>query len=284
MCGIFGIARFKHCKVKPAIIRMILRNLAVASKIRGKDATGYAFTGNKNITIFKHNVFADAFVELPNYKEVVRNNISSSDIFGTPYSVIGHTRMQTQGHNSNPFNNHPIKTGSIVGVHNGQISNDRSIFEDLRKNDITRIAEVDSEAIFSLVDYHSKIFKTTTTHKQVSVLVPIKDPTTKAIIQASKKLRGSYACALVDADNPKSLWLFKNNGSLTVHYYEEEGLLIFASAESFIEKAITLYNFNSCNSIAVEADSGICVNIETGIYNAFKLESFTISNSRYMCY
>lgn len=275
MCGIYGMAIFENCKIKPAILRMILKNLAVASKVRGKDATGYAFTGEKGITIFKHNVYADAFTQLDNYKEVVRKNMPSFTGEHTPFSVIGHTRAQTQGSHTNPDNNHPIRTGTIVGVHNGQISNDDSIFSFLKTTSagvIKRIGQVDSEAIFSLVNYFAKRHKNPSKYTNADIIGHIEDPTTMAIKEASERLAGSYACALTDSDNPKILWLFKNLGSLEVHYYREERLLIFASVERFIEDSVKLYKLSVPDSIVVKSDSGMCINILKGTYSMFDLK------------
>ena len=275
MCGIYGFAIFENCKIKPAILRMILKNLAVASKVRGRDATGYAFTGEKGITIFKHNVYAEAFTQLENYKKVVRDNLPSFGGEHTPFSVIGHTRAQTQGSHTDPNNNHPIKTGTIVGVHNGQISNDDSIFSFLKTisgGEVKRIGQVDSEAIFSLVDHFAKRHKVPSKYTEANIIGHIEDPTTVAIKEASERLAGGYACAMTDSDNPKTLWLFKNIGALDVHYYREEGLLIFASVERFIENAVKLYNFSVPDSIVVKNDSGMCINILKGTYNMFDLK------------
>ena len=282
MCGIYGMAIFEGCKIKPAILRMILKNLAVESKVRGRDATGYAFTGKKGITIFKHNVYAEAFTQLDNYKKVVRENLPSFGGDQSPFSIIGHTRAQTQGCHTDPNNNHPIRTGTIVGVHNGQITNDDSIFSFLKTvsdGKVKRIGMVDSEAIFSLVDYFAKRHKFPSKYTAANVIGHIEDPTTTAISEAAERLAGGYACALTDSDNPKSLWLFKNTGALEVHYYREERLLIFASVERFIENSVKLYNFSDPDSIVVKNDSGMCINVLKGAYSMFDLKK-----SKHTCY
>lgn len=64
--------------------------------------------------------------------------------------LIGHTRWATVGSPLNMNNNHPMRHGSIVGVHNGTLTN---------HDDILRITgrwkddtQVDSEAIFAAVN------------------------------------------------------------------------------------------------------------------------------------
>jgi glucosamine 6-phosphate synthetase-like amidotransferase/phosphosugar isomerase protein len=63
-------------------------------------------------------------------------------------------RDYTKGHPTIAANNHPVRHGSVTGVHNGIIVNDDELFarhELVRQEpDMT----VDSEAIFALVDAH----------------------------------------------------------------------------------------------------------------------------------
>ena len=63
-----------------------------------------------------------------------------------------HVRDFTKGHPDIEANNHPIRHGSVVGVHNGIVSNDDEL---LARYGIERAEPqmtVDSEAIFALVE------------------------------------------------------------------------------------------------------------------------------------
>ena len=63
-----------------------------------------------------------------------------------------HVRDYTKGHPTIAANNHPVRHGSVVGIHNGIIANDEELF---RRHGIERHEPemtVDSEAIFALVD------------------------------------------------------------------------------------------------------------------------------------
>lgn len=277
MCGIFGMVNFKDITVNPILQRTILRNLTLSSKVRGKDSTGYAFTGTKGINIFKHHAFADDFLKLKNYSTVLKDNMPHGrERFGAPYSIIGHTRHQTKGTFLNNLNNHPIRTGSIVGVHNGHISNDDSLFKQLIKESngkVSRKAEVDSEIIFSLVDYFSKKYKNPGQENK-NLIGNIKNPTTEAIKDACALLSGGFVCALVDADNPKAIWIFRGASSaLTVNVYEEEGLVIFASVEDFINKASPpVHVLSTPNTLSISANSGVCINIVERTYTNFNFK------------
>lgn len=275
MCGIYGIVRFNGSKFNNKLLRIVLKKLAIGSKIRGRDATGYAFMREDGATVFKHNVYADEFTELDNYKKVVRKNLPGNNKDGYPYSIIGHTRQMTLGTPTNPDNNHPIKTGSIIGVHNGMISNHREVFNFIKEHnggkDI-RIAQVDSEAIFALINHHSKTLKWPAKYSDKEVIGHVSDPTSQAITKAGGKLQGSYACAAVDSDNPTRVWLFRARGDMAIHYYRKERLLIFASVENFIKKAVSVYNFSEPDVLSIDTFSGMCFDASTGMYNSFKLD------------
>jgi len=273
MCGIFGVAIFKHSKVRATVLRVILRSLALNNEIRGTNSTGYAFTSKNDVKIFKSPDRASEFVKLENFRKTFRESIKAE--FGVPYSVIGHTRQQTKGSYLINNNNHPIKAGSIVGVHNGYISNDDDIFEWLEKRaDFyrKRIGQVDSEAIFALIDYLSKINRFD--NKSAGFLSnDDNSPTTTAIINSAYKLMGSYAFAMVDSWNPKMLWIARNQGPVSIYYYKEEGLLIFSSLGRHIDEATGIAGFSEPEEISLDTMSVMSINIEECSYNIDKLGS-----------
>ena len=64
-----------------------------------------------------------------------------------------HVRDYTKGHPSIEANNHPIRHGAVVGIHNGVIVNDDELL--FERHGFVRAEPemtVDSEAIFALVD------------------------------------------------------------------------------------------------------------------------------------
>ena len=70
----------------------------------------------------------------------------------TATSVLLHVRDFTKGHPDIAANNHPIRHGTVVGVHNGVLSNDDELLE---RYGIVRhepTMTVDSEAIFALME------------------------------------------------------------------------------------------------------------------------------------
>ena len=70
----------------------------------------------------------------------------------TTRQALVHVRDYTKGHPTIAANNHPVRHGSVVGIHNGIISNDEELFagHDMERHEPEMT--VDSEAIFALVD------------------------------------------------------------------------------------------------------------------------------------
>jgi glucosamine 6-phosphate synthetase-like amidotransferase/phosphosugar isomerase protein len=66
--------------------------------------------------------------------------------------ALVHVRDYTKGHPTISANNHPIRHGSVVGIHNGIIENDEEIFAHYRFDRAEPEMTVDSEAIFALME------------------------------------------------------------------------------------------------------------------------------------
>ena len=137
MCGIAGYSLDAASTVDRTLAAQAL--LAGIAE-RGADAVGYAHRGvGPNVTIHKQRSGATALldaVELP---------ADATD-------ALVHVRDYTKGHPTVLANNHPIRHGSVVGIHNGIIVNDEEI---LARHAITRAEPdmtVDSEAIFALME------------------------------------------------------------------------------------------------------------------------------------
>ena len=64
-----------------------------------------------------------------------------------------HVRDYTKGHPTIEANNHPIRHGSVVGIHNGIIVNDEEIFARYGFERAHPEMTVDSEAIFALAEH-----------------------------------------------------------------------------------------------------------------------------------
>ena len=67
--------------------------------------------------------------------------------------ALVHVRDYTKGHPRIEANNHPIRHGAVVGIHNGIIVNDEEIFARYGFPRAEPEMTVDSEAIFALAEH-----------------------------------------------------------------------------------------------------------------------------------
>jgi glutamine phosphoribosylpyrophosphate amidotransferase len=137
MCGIAGFSLTKNCSIDVAeATRVLLASVAE----RGADAAGCAYVDpSDGIVVNKQPGGASTFLEVVEVPASIRQ-------------LVLHVRDFTKGRPSLMANNHPIRHGSIVGVHNGKISNDDAIFETLGRARFEEGMTVDSEAIFAALD------------------------------------------------------------------------------------------------------------------------------------
>ncbi len=137
MCGIAGFSFTQNCMIASHdATRVLLASVAE----RGADAAGCVYehpvTG---LVVNKQPGGASRFLEVVTVPEVVRQ-------------LVLHVRDFTKGRPSLMANNHPIRHGDVVGVHNGKIANDDAVFVELGRDRFEDGMTVDSEAIFAALD------------------------------------------------------------------------------------------------------------------------------------
>ncbi len=168
MCGIAGYSLSPDSAVERTLAAQAL--LAGIAE-RGADAVGYASRGaGGEVSVTKLRGGASALLDEIAVEPDARH-------------VLIHVRDFTKGHPEITANNHPIRHGSVVGIHNGVIANDDELFE---KYGIARAEPemtVDSEIIFALMEMHRN------------------DP------RALGELRGALATAWLDERDPSRLFL-----------------------------------------------------------------------------
>jgi glucosamine 6-phosphate synthetase-like amidotransferase/phosphosugar isomerase protein len=137
MCGIAGYSLSDESRIDRTLAAQAL--LASIAE-RGADATGYAWRGaGTAVTVHKQRSGATALLE-------------QVDVPASATQLLVHVRDYTKGHPHIEANNHPIRHGAVVGIHNGIIVNDEEIFAahgfERAEDEMT----VDSEAIFALME------------------------------------------------------------------------------------------------------------------------------------
>jgi len=138
MCGIAGYSLSPESSVTRTLAAQAL--LAGIAE-RGADAVGYAHRGSSaSVTVHKRRSGASELLD--------ELHIPSAST-----QVLVHVRDYTKGHPTIEANNHPIRHGSVVGIHNGIIVNDEEIFARYGFERAHPDMTVDSEAIFALAEH-----------------------------------------------------------------------------------------------------------------------------------
>jgi glucosamine 6-phosphate synthetase-like amidotransferase/phosphosugar isomerase protein len=172
MCGIAGYSLSADCDVDRTLAAQAL--LAGIAE-RGADAVGYAYRNGGPIQVHKQRTGASALldrVEIPD----------------PATQVLVHVRDYTKGHPTIAANNHPVRHGSVVGIHNGIILNDEEIFDEYGFERADPEMTVDSEAIFALAE--------------------LTDSRPKEL----ERLRGSLASAWIDERRPGLVYCARGVG------------------------------------------------------------------------
>jgi glucosamine 6-phosphate synthetase-like amidotransferase/phosphosugar isomerase protein len=138
MCGIAGYSLSPDSSVKRTLAAQAL--LAGIAE-RGADAVGYAHRGN------------GAAVMVHKRRSGASELLGELHVPGASTQVLVHVRDYTKGHPTIESNNHPIRHGSVVGIHNGIIVNDEEIFAHYGFERAHPDMTVDSEAIFALAEH-----------------------------------------------------------------------------------------------------------------------------------
>ncbi len=223
MCGIFGLVANKDFhKNFPNKIKDISTSLFSLSQTRGSEAAGIAINDSGIITVLKDALSPKYFIKEKNYNSLFKNSREinlSDDLVISPnyhFSLIGHSRLVTNGNQSESINNQPVIAEGMVGVHNGIITNEKELLE--VNKDIKKESDLDSELLFKLLN------KNFIDEKNILV----------SINKTLKKIKGSLSIAYFIKDN-LNLILTTNTGSL--FFLKNDNLFIFAS-ERFILQSL----------------------------------------------
>lgn len=254
MCSLFGLIDFNEVLTAKKKNK-ILNTLATVCECRGTDATGIAYNLNGKLKIYKRPVPAHKL------------NIRLPDGVKT---IMGHTRMTTQGNAKHNQNNHPF-SGYADGkhfafAHNGMIWNDL----ELRLNERLPVTDIETDSY-------------------ISVQLIEKENTLdfNSLKNMAEKVKGSFVFTVLDNDN--SIWFVKGDNPLTIFYYD--GFLIYASTTEILNRSIKHLKLGKPKKVHVpsegdilhisssgQIESGFFTPDFSGFFNSYNLYNFG------MCY
>jgi glucosamine 6-phosphate synthetase-like amidotransferase/phosphosugar isomerase protein len=190
MCGIAGYSLDAHAGVDRTLVAQAL--LAAIAE-RGADAVGYAYRrpGETYPTVVKQRTPASQLLD-------------RVAVPGDATQLLVHVRDYTKGHPSIAANNHPVRHGPVVGIHNGIIVNDDELLAPFRCARSEPRMTVDSEAIFALAAHSGN------------------DPA------SLEPLRGALATAWIDERAADTVFAARGTGR-PLWVGEGDGAVLFAS-------------------------------------------------------
>ena len=218
MCALYGFINYGKILSKKELKKLV-RNLSIASELRGTDASGVAYVRNGKIVIYKK----------PQPSHEV-NFYFPSDIT----ILTGHTRMATHGDARNNYNNHPFvghtAEGDFALCHNGVLFN----YEQVQKQEQlpkTKI-KTDSYVAVQLIEKYGKAdFET--------------------IGKMSDQVNGSFVFTVLTSE--EKLYISKWNNPICLLHFQKLGIYVYTSTKEIMQMALrgTIFEKQTVDVISV---------------------------------
>jgi glucosamine 6-phosphate synthetase-like amidotransferase/phosphosugar isomerase protein len=199
---------------------------------RGSDAAGYCYRG------------PDVALAIHKQRSGASRLLDSIRVPAHARQALVHVRDYTKGHPSLEANNHPIRHGSVIGIHNGIIRNDEEIFAEYGFERAAPKMTVDSEAIFALMELE------------------------RSSARALDKLYGSMASAWMDEREADVVYLARGMGR-PLWIGEGRHALFFASTKAALE---LVESYAGVSLVSREVSEGTLLSVSGG--QVVRTESF----------
>ncbi|MFZ2560438.1 MAG: glutamine--fructose-6-phosphate transaminase (isomerizing) [Candidatus Nanoperiomorbaceae bacterium] len=229
MCGIVGVIGNRNAT------DILLQGLEKL-EYRGYDSAGIYVTDDTN----KVNL-----IKVVGRIAALREKIGI-DLAGT--AGIGHTRWATNGKPSEA-NAHPhvSESGRFFLVHNGVVEN----FAELRAkylSDVKLYGETDTEIAVNLIAYFVE-------HKQMSVRT--------GFARALKLIKGSFAFAMMDSDDPTTIYVAKRKSPLLIGLGDGYNM-VCSDAMAMIRETNRFLEIHDDEMVIVKQDSAMIFDLDSG--------------------
>ena len=225
MCGIVGYNGTVDAK------EILLKGLEKL-EYRGYDSAGIAVHNEEGVTVFKEKG------RIADLRQAVDSDVEAQ-------IGIGHTRWATHGV-PNKSNAHPHQstTGRFTLVHNGVIEN-YHLLQKAYLKDVTMQSDTDTEVIVQLVELFSK--------EGLS--------TVDAFRKTLGLVHGSYALALLDNEDPETIYVAKNKSPLLVGVGAEFNV-VASDAMAMLQVTDQFIELHDQEVVIVKKDSVVITTLE----------------------
>ncbi len=233
MCGIVGAAALGKASKKQE--EMILESmifltteLLQLTQARGSDATGIS-------ALFSDGNYYGLKMGVPSTEFISRFGGTKTDYEGIlklcrknehpVKALLGHCRKISVGTATDNANNHPVKVGDVVGVHNGTVTNHDVIFDKLK---CKRDGDVDTEAIMRLLHFYSE-----------KGTQPF---TVDMLKEVCRRLEGTYSVIAFNGNSPNQLVTFRDSKPAELLLIRPLNIILIASEKDYLKTALFRYN------------------------------------------
>ena len=230
MCCLFGLIDTRQQYSAKQKARM-LHALATAAEARGTDAAGFAYNNRTTSELIVHKS------PIPGHR--LRFRVQDDTV-----TVMGHTRMATQGDAQRNRNNHPF-LGRIGGerfafAHNGMIYND---FE-LREQYALPYTKIETDSYVA-----------------VQLLERQKALDFDGLRFTAEQLDGSFTFTVLDGQD--SLYIVKGDNPLYLIRFPKTGLFLYASTQAIMLHALQTLSLPPQEAVKINMACGEIVKIDS---------------------
>ncbi len=265
MCGIFGVVITSPKEYNENKIYELIKRLYSLSETRGREAAGAALSNEDSFDIYKDALSATKFIKSNKFNEILSKSLNGCTKSKKSFSLIGHSRLVTNGAHSNNLNNQPLVSDNQIGVHNGIITNYKNLWKKNRL--LKKETELDTEILFKLID---KEYLET-------------DNLDKSLIDIFRLIEGTASIATFLRDQSKLL-LATNTGSIYFNLSLDESIFVFASEKYIVEKLISKKAieelFDNQNVQQLQAFEAMKINLDLRKIDKVKLNENNGLNSK----
>lgn len=254
MCGIFGFvappgAVRDHSRVQSAI-----RTLVELSEPRGREAAGVALVLPQEISVFRRPMAPSQVLAHPEFQLFLDTALPPGTAPSIELAGLGHCRLVTNGTQILERNNQPVMLDSVVGVHNGIVTNPEEMIAkragDARA-DGDEDVELDSAILF----------------RNIEAELATGLSTADALRRTYQLMEGEASIAMF-ARERNEIALATNTGSLFYAGAAGGGVFVFASEAHILRQMLAAGHLGAADQTVTQLTPGraVIVDASTGAF------------------
>jgi len=264
MCGIFGVlVGLDDPQLDRDFVRATVVSLLRFSETRGREAAGLVVHNRERIEVLKQAGSVSEFLEDPRLRAMLDRALAQSSRAHPALAIAGHSRLVTNGAQSNGDNNQPVIAGRAVTLHNGIVVNDRKLLE--RYPQLSAKGEVDTEVLAELL----------------RLKLDQRGDLVSAARETFAEIEGSASIMMMFEDLDWVL-LATNTGSLFQLRNRRGTLTAFASERFILQKLVDSKGFTErvgpCELTQIKAGTGVAIELDGLTARPFELTKATVGD------